>query len=275
MPCEIHVVDDFSTDGSQDFLPTLVRGEKLFMNEKNLGIVDNFNLAMTRVTTEFCMFLGADNYLHPRAIELLGRAFVENPKTDIVYFDMMIVGPLAAELANKVNAKKVGKSIRDNLDLFLWEVADFTEESAKILKFSNFINGSSVFRKEVFSKIGGYKKTYPEDHKLWVRMVESGSIATRVPMPLLYYRQHSVSQANTALSALLELKYLRNRITELENSKSVNFLPNQELEIPNQELEIAYQELVKSFNLILNSTIWRATKPIRSALTQIKKLSRK
>jgi hypothetical protein len=106
-------------------------------------------------------------------------------------------------------------------------------------------------------------------------MVESGSIATRVPMPLLYYRQHSVSQANTALSALLELKYLRNRITELENSKSVNFLPNQELEIPNQELEIAYQELVKSFNLILNSTIWRATKPIRSALTQIKKLSRK
>jgi GT2 family glycosyltransferase len=274
MPCEIHVVDDFSTDGSREILPSLVGEEKLFLNDRNLGIVDNFNQAMTRVTTEFCMFLGADNYLHPRAIELLGKAFAKNPKVDIAYFDMAVVGPLASELASKVNAKKVGRSSRDDLELFYWEFPNFDENSAQTLKTSNFINGSAVFRKEAFSKVGGYKKTYPEDHNLWLRMVESGSNATRVPMPLLYYRQHSVSQANTALNSLLEAKQLRSVIAQLMQSKLDNPESNQELTIANQELTIANQELKQTLNSVLNSTIWQLTKPIRDALNQLKKFSR-
>jgi GT2 family glycosyltransferase len=287
MPSEVHVVDDFSADGSRDLLPTLVDTEKLFLNAKNLGIVDNFNNAMTRVTTEFAMFLGADNYLHPRAIELIGRSLSKNPIADIAYFDMMIVGPLGSELASKVNAKKVGRSTRDNLDLFYWEFPDFTPKSAEKLRSNNFINGSAVFRTEAFRSVGGYKKTYPEDHNLWVRMVENGSNAVRVPNPLLYYRQHSVSQANTMLNALLEVKHLRklnlnlmqeNSILEANQTNQELTKTNQELTKTNQELTKTNQELTKTNqelnqNLmsIRNSTIWRLTRPVRVSIELIKK----
>jgi hypothetical protein len=242
-PVEVHVVDDFSSDGSQDFLPTLVKTEKLYLNDKNLGIVDNFNNAMLRVTTEFAMFLGADNYLHPRSVELIGRALSQNPSTDIAYFDMMIVGPLGKALASKANAKKVGYSTRDNLELFYWEFPDFTPESAARLKSENFINGSAVFRKKTFDKVGGYKKSYPEDHNLWVRMVENGSSAIRVPQPLLYYRQHSVSQANTIHSALMEVKHLRRANIELAAQTKQLTTAHQELTTAHQEQTTAHQEL--------------------------------
>jgi GT2 family glycosyltransferase len=280
MPFEIHLVDDFSGDGSRDLLPTLVDTEKLFLNDKNLGIVDNFNNAMTRVTTEFAMFLGADNYLHPRAVELIGRSLSKNPTADIAYFDMLIVGPLGSELASKVSAKKVGFSTRDNLDVFYWEFPDFTPESAERLKSNNFINGSAVFRTEAFRGVGGYKKSYPEDHNLWLRIVENGSNAVRVPNPLLYYRQHSVSQANTMLNALLEAKHLRklnsnliHEISVLQGNQTNQELTNinQELTNINQELTNINQELNQNLISISNSTIWRATKPIRVSIVLLKK----
>ena len=233
---------------------------------------------MTRVTTKFAMFLGADNYLHPRAIELIERSLSKNPEADIAYFDMIIVGPLGPELASKVNAKKVGHSIRDNLDVFYWEFPDFTPESAEKLKSNNFINGSAAFRTEAFRKVGGYKKTYPEDHNLWVRMVENGSAAIRVPSPLLYYRQHSVSQANTMLNALLEVKSLRRLNSNLLNSNLVQensiLEANQtNLELTKTNLELTKTNLELNQNLISirNSSIWRLTRPIRVSIELMKK----
>jgi GT2 family glycosyltransferase/peptidoglycan/xylan/chitin deacetylase (PgdA/CDA1 family) len=281
MPTEVHVVDDFSSDGSREFLPSLVNTEKLYLNETNLGIVDNFNKAMSRVTTEFAMFLGADNYLHPRTIELIGRALSKNRNSDIVYFDMLIVGPLASELASKVKARKVGYSVRDNLDLFYWEFPDFNTESARQLKSNNFINGSAAFRTQKFNEVGGYRKTYPEDHNLWVRMIEGGSTAIRVPKPLLYYRQHSVSQANTMLSALLEVKHLRKLNAKLVQEihdfrmKSENqdlTQAHQELNKAHQELNKAHQELNRNLISITNSTIWKFSKPFRLSIDRLKRL---
>jgi hypothetical protein len=218
------------------------------------------------------MFLGADNYLHPRAIELIGRALSKNPTADIAYFDLMIVGPLGSELASKVNAKKVGHSIRDNLDVFYWEFPDFTEKSAEKLKSDNFINGSAVFRKQTFLEVGGYKKTYPEDHNLWVRMVENGSNAIRVPNPLLYYRQHSVSQANTILNALLEVKHVRKLISDLTNAHQDLTNAHQDLTNAHQDLTNAHQDLTKTLMSIRNSTIWQLSKPIRTLIELLKKL---
>jgi hypothetical protein len=53
---------------------------------------------------------------------------------------------------------------------------------------------------------------YPEDHNLWNRILGMGHSAVRVNKPLLYYRQHSPSQANTALAKEIELTYLRRKV---------------------------------------------------------------
>src|SRR3990167_4324043 len=53
---------------------------------RNLGIVENFNQALRKVTTNKVLFLGADNWLHPKALELMDR------DEDIVSCDAWIVG---------------------------------------------------------------------------------------------------------------------------------------------------------------------------------------
>jgi len=259
-PSEVHVVDDYSTDDSKTILTNIAVNERLFLNESNLGIVDNFNTSLSRVETEFVMFLGADNYLHPNAIELITNKFRSNPEIDIIYFDMAIVGPLARNLATKINAKNVGKSMRDNLDVFIWEFPDFDDKAKESLKTSNIINGSSAYRVSAAKKVGGYKKTYPEDHNLWVRMVEAGSQAFHIPIPLLYYRQHSSAQANTALNSQFELRNLKKIISEIDQEKN--------------RLSTQISELNQRLEKMLNSTSWKLTKPLRRINNFLKKSSK-
>jgi hypothetical protein len=104
-------------------------------------------------------------------------------------------------------------------------------------------------------------------------MVENGSTAVRVPSPLLYYRQHSVSQANTMLNALIEVKHLRKLNSNLMHVNSILEAnqTNQELTKTNQELTKTNQELNQNLILIRNSTIWRATRPVRDSIEMIKK----
>jgi glycosyltransferase involved in cell wall biosynthesis len=211
------IVDDASTDGSQELINRIIDGAEVICRKENMGIVDNFNSAMNDIATDYAMFLGADNYLHPEALRELKLSLDSNPDVAIVYFDMILVGPLAAKLANSVSAKKIGRSIRDNCDLFLWTFPDFDDEQKSMMEKTNIINGSAMFRVSAFREVGGYQKIYPEDHNLWKRMIAKGFVAKRVGKPLLYYRQHSPSQANTALSKELELVDLRRKVTDLQN----------------------------------------------------------
>jgi glycosyltransferase involved in cell wall biosynthesis len=211
-PTRFLVVDDCSTDGSVELIKRSIDSAEIVLNSRNLGIVDNFNNAMIGVETDYAMYLGADNYLHPSAIQKLKHVLDSNPEAAIAYFDMVIVGPLAMDFSHSVGAEKVGRSLRDNSDIFLYSFPDFSEEQLARMQTSNIINGSAMFRVSAFEQVGGYQKVYPEDHNLWNRILGLGFSAVRVDAPLLYYRQHSPSQANTALSKELELKFLRRKV---------------------------------------------------------------
>ncbi|PIY79930.1 MAG: hypothetical protein COY81_00365 [Candidatus Pacebacteria bacterium CG_4_10_14_0_8_um_filter_43_12] len=93
----------------------------------------------------------------------------------------------------------------------------------------NFIHGSSLYRKAAFDEAGGYipSKKRAEDHGLFMRMIEMGWTAKRVPDLLLEYRQHSKSQANTVLNSFAELNFYKKEyytaVTELSKIKSSKF----------------------------------------------------
>jgi glycosyltransferase involved in cell wall biosynthesis len=220
-PDKYLVVDDSSTDGSQELIKRSIKGAEIILREKNLGIVQNFNSSMASVKTDYAMFLGADNYLHPHAIRELKLALDLNPDIAIAYFDMVLVGPLASDIANKNGAEKIGRSLRDNCDVFLWSFPYFNEDEKIKMENANIINGSAMFRVSAFNDVGGYQNVYPEDHNLWKRMLKYGFGAIRVDKPLLYYRQHSPSQTNTALAKEIELVNLRRQAAEPYNPKIV------------------------------------------------------
>ena len=74
---KILFVDDGVGDCSH--LPPIYPEVEYILRDKNLGTVENFQDMLMRVTTERCMFIGADNWLRPDTLQILnnvsGNAF--------------------------------------------------------------------------------------------------------------------------------------------------------------------------------------------------------
>ena len=208
-PDEILLIDDCSIDNSMEVAERYKDKMKVVRNEKNLGIVENFNKAVSLTKGDYICFLGADNRFRSDYIEKCKLALDTHEDAAVAYTDAVLFGQRAEVLAQKVNAEPV-PNIKDT---FLWQFVDFNEETKKTLRQQNFIHGSSMYRRIAFEKVCGYLKSDgPEDHNLFVRMIDHGWNAIHVPEYLLEYRQHSNEQANTQLNYSIELAYYRRQL---------------------------------------------------------------
>ncbi len=81
-PDEIIIIDDCSSDNSLEILSRFENNKqiKIIRNRKNLGIVDNFNKAIKASTSDYIVFVGADNRIK--------KTFVEEYKKR--YFDLIL-----------------------------------------------------------------------------------------------------------------------------------------------------------------------------------------
>lgn len=187
-PNEVIIVDDGVGD-----LPDIVKlyGDnfknlgitlKIIAREKNLGVVDNFqDVLMNHVTGDYVMFLGADNYIHPRTLEKLSNFIPEN---DIVSYDINLFG---------TEAEKFSKIIRSqyNPDTGMYEWKFKRGDIAS----GNYIHGSSLYH-VALARGFGYKhsgrKNSEEDWMLFKAMILVGGAShVHLSEPLLYYRRHS------------------------------------------------------------------------------------
>ncbi len=134
----------------------------------NLGIVANFNdILFKRIKGERVMFLGADNWLHPNALEELG----ECPEDIITYLPYLVGG---WDLDQETNLEWLdGYPVRQTNGAF---------------------HGSVLYNIDLARKAGGYKASgnekSEEDNVLFSRMVVEGATTRFVPAPYLYYRKH-------------------------------------------------------------------------------------
>ncbi|MFE8643478.1 glycosyltransferase [Sphingomonas sp. NCPPB 2930] len=208
-PDEIILIDDASTDGSQEIAQRYRDVATVVLNERNLGIVANFNKAVGLCTGDYIAFLGADNRMRCDYVELCRTALDRRPDAAVAYTDMLLFGHRAAELAAKVGAERIGSSKLERWPVYVWRFPEPTPDALANLATRNFMHGSSMYRKDAFDAVGGYQASGgPEDHNLFVRMLGRGWKSVRVPAVLIEYRQHSVGQANTLLVMQLELARL-------------------------------------------------------------------
>ena len=173
-PDRVLIVDDGMHDGIDEVAD--IYGVQDIIRPKNLGIVDNFNdILMNHVFTDKVMFLGADNYLRPDALELMDTG------ADIVSSDIAIFGEQSDEFAKVVNTneKKDG--------YYIWR---FKKGN---IGNGNYIHGSSLYNVELAKRFG-YKpsgnKHSEEDWMLWIQMLKNGATHEHIEEPLLYYRRH-------------------------------------------------------------------------------------
>jgi len=169
-PSRILFVDDGGLDCNH--LPTLYPNIEYILRQNNLGVVDNFQDMLSRVNTEYVLFIGADNWLRSDAIEKLSNA-----STDIVTYDIVVTGELKDEILMRVPVE----AFPYQGDLY-WDRQDQH-------------HGSMMYRTSFGQKIG-YKKRYEdgahpqEDWNLWDKMIEQGATVASIKEGLLFYRRH-------------------------------------------------------------------------------------
>lgn len=213
-PDEVVVIDDASTDDSEIVLAELeAHGYRVVRNTVNLGPVETFRKAISLTRSDLVFVLGADNRLRPDYISRSVAALEQEPGCAVAYSDMLLFGGLAGKLAASTGATHIGRSTGENWDVFRWRLPPPTPDVLATFAERNFVGGSSMFRRDAYEAVGGYRKvTGPEDHDLFYRIWKAGGGLAHIPACLLEYRQHSPAQANTVLGLALENRALKDRL---------------------------------------------------------------
>jgi len=148
-----------------------------YENAENVGTVDNFQLMLKQVKTEYCMFIGADNWLRSDAIGMMHTAIeLENP--DIITYDIILTGELK-ESRIKYHMEEIDRKQGD----YYW--------SRK-----NKHHGSMLYKVSLAKSVGGYTRLNnwshqtQEDLSLWDKMIGAGARVRHINEAFLYYRHH-------------------------------------------------------------------------------------
>lgn len=188
-PHEVLCVDDGSEDGSLavmreygSCITVCARGHE--------GVVSARNFALSRVKTDWVIFLDADDQLAPSYLEdCLGQA--DRKRADVVYTDMEFFG-------SQQGIFRAGQ-------YHLYRLRKY-----------NFVHGSALMRSSCIRNVGGYKEEMKdgfEDWELYLSLAESGVRFSYLPFPLLYCRRHAGSRGKK-ITPEME-KCLVNRLHEL------------------------------------------------------------
>lgn len=219
IPDEILISDDCSDDDTQliaegyaNRYPDLI---KINRNENNLGIVKHFNKAISLTSGEYVFFLGADNRLVSNYVEECIKILDKNSKIAIAYTDYALFGSRAKLLFEGFKESMRGSIILDTFYQIVFPEFENQNELNQEIEKYNFIQGSSMYRREAFEAVGGYiQSKKAEDYNLFKRIVNSGWHAQKANSTNLEYRQHNIYQANNIVGLQQKLDLYRNLFLE-------------------------------------------------------------
>lgn len=181
-PSEVIVIDDGSTDDTRQ---RLSNHRVRYLHQPNQGVAAARNLGLREASGDLIAFLDADDVWHPRKLELQIAAIEANP-------DVLLLGT----------------------SVFDWPVERFANIDqagvvtptpwCKLAIKNRLVTSSVVLRRSALAQAGEFDTALqgPEDHDLWLRIAETGVVAT-LNLPLTGYRQveGSLSRQATTMRA--------------------------------------------------------------------------
>ena len=171
---ECIIVDDGSTDNTRKVALSLQKrypGRRIWYFEKqNEGVAIARNFGISKARGKYILPLDADDMIEPTFLEKAVKILETEQDISIVYCDVVHFG---AE-------SRIYPSCNWNA---LLEVN------------MNYLVSSSLYRKIVWDKVGGYKSNIGyEDWEFWVNAIEKGFKGKRIPEVLYLYRVRNVSR---------------------------------------------------------------------------------
>lgn len=180
---EVVIIDNCSTDNTADLvreLGTRTSKIKLYKNDQNIGLIENFNACLNRSTGKYIKFLCADDVLMPDCLELMVSALKKHESASLVTAGRLLINENGKVLATKLLSKEDkifnGKNI---INLCLFGANYIGEPSA------------TMFRRGVLDE--GFDAKFPHlvDLEMWFRLLELGDLVS-ISKPLCAIRRHDL-----------------------------------------------------------------------------------
>ena len=165
---EVVVADDCSKDNTCEILESIEDSRlKIHRNEKNLGMVGNWNNCLRLGSGEFLKLVCADDMLDSNAIEKEVTALINHPTAVMVESDTRLVDNDNKQKGAYHRYHKSG-------------LVNGKEVARKALIFKNYFGApvNNMFRRDAFLKTGGFDErfTFILDFDLWVNLALQGDI---------------------------------------------------------------------------------------------------
>jgi len=183
------VVDDASDDGTdrvvRPYLDQLEYYRVEFRSEQRTR-----NFGLSHATSEYVLFLDADDYMADDMLECLESALNAHPEARLAYCDKFVFG----------NDKAM-----ERLNLApQWRAGDF---SLPALRFKNFVMATSLVRRRCIEAFDERIVNHT-DWDTWLGIIQDESHAIYVPLPLLHYRVHGENASIRQRDLIERLKIL-------------------------------------------------------------------
>lgn len=195
-PLEIVIVDDASNDETVEIIRSFSSSVQIpirvIENEKNLGVIKNFEKAIGLCRGDIIFFADQDDIWAPEKIAAHMEIYISHPQCGYVFSD--------ATLTDE-NLEYMGRNLWDAIRFIhkRQEAYRVDEQLPVMLQGGNFVYGTTM----------SFRATYRElllplateisacTHDVWISHLLSaiGAYGVALPRTLVKYRQHSANQA--------------------------------------------------------------------------------
>lgn len=187
---EIFISDDASPDNTREIVKEINDPRiRYHRNEKNLGVIDNWNFSISNAKGEYVFKLDDDDYIDAHYLERTAAILDKYPEVGSVYTGFCYTRDYEGSYIEKVVDNRLFTS--EKIRGIEYVMAYLTRTTIPGLHPS-----SVVFRYSLAKEIGFYNKVKND-------LMFSLALATKadvgyVPEPLFYYVQHESSRASYA-----------------------------------------------------------------------------
>ena len=175
---ELIIVDNHSTDNTEEVVSKYLSDPRVsyHKNEKNLGLVGNWNMCLSYPKAEYIKFICADDKIHPEMLDKFYAVMELYPNVSLITCDKQLFDgqPWLVELPLR-HLQSGKKVIFDTMNSKSW----IGEPTSVMFRKSNLNLGS--FRKDY---------TLHVDWEMWNRQLTVGDCYI-IPEALAYVRAHA------------------------------------------------------------------------------------
>lgn len=217
------ISDDCSSDSTKEILEEYVEKDKriiVFSQEKNLGVVKNFEFLLKRVENKYFMFSDQDDIWNENKIEKSIKV-IEETESDLIYSDLEVVD----------------SSLNVTYSSY-WKLKGFYKKIVKYNNFeslylNNFITGCTMLSKkeliEEFLPLPNTSKFVLHDY--WIPLILSQKHKiTYIEEPLIKYRQHKNNKVGSKKKTdeLKSIDEIRKLFIQVKKEHFTVFIENEE-----------------------------------------------